>query len=182
MREQNIRERKRALRIREAQLDFNETHFNRRLKEEVETRVYAKLNNQPEPATPTLDPVFVSIKQDPVSANSTPQEWDMEVRRGWDQFIDEQLKSKFELLAVVAQANKQNFTLEKSFIFELIEAKCKICTQRLVYLKKEDVYVTPCGHLYCQDCIFRACVELPECPTCEADLSLEDLSPLFSEV
>lgn len=179
IREKNIRENKRAIRIREAQLDFNEVHFNRRLREEVETRVEARINNRPEPNAPTLDPVFVVKNQVPV--RKLDKEWDKEIKQGWDRFIDEKLKCKFELLAVAAQASKQDFIPEQSFIFELIESKCKICSQRLVHLKKEDVYVTQCGHMYCQDCIFRACVELPECPTCDKSVNLEEISQLFTE-
>ncbi|RNA15314.1 hypothetical protein BpHYR1_053353 [Brachionus plicatilis] len=61
VREKNLNVRKRAVRIREAQLEYNEKRFSERLADEVDTRVKARLSNLPEPPPIFGDRNFLEI-------------------------------------------------------------------------------------------------------------------------
>ncbi|RNA27062.1 hypothetical protein BpHYR1_012375 [Brachionus plicatilis] len=152
VREKDLNMRKRAVRIREAQLEYNEKRFSERLADNVNTRVKAKLSNRPEP--PTVGPVFVSLRQSYC----------------WDRYLDEKIKTKFEILALAAAIRKSRFRLKDSAVLELMAIECGLCARPLVYLSKKELMRTASGHLFCADCIFRSTVEILECPTCEAPI------------
>ena len=59
VREKSLIDRKSEMRIREAQLEYNETRFSERIAQEVELRVQARLANRPEP--PALAPIFFTL-------------------------------------------------------------------------------------------------------------------------
>ncbi|CAF0815266.1 unnamed protein product [Brachionus calyciflorus] len=182
VREQELRTRKKSIWIRETQVEFNEQMFTRRVKEEVENRVHARLNNLPEPPLPTLGPVFVLPPPVQGLSSISPDDWGKDIKPGWDRYSEEKIKAKFELMALEARQIKQEFQVENSFILELVEATCGVCSRRLVFLSKELVYLTGCGHLFCADCIFTSMTEIQECPRCEEPIDVNKLNPLYLEI
>ena len=180
VREKNLTDRKRAVRIREAQLEYNETRFSERIAQEVALRVQARLANQPEPPPPALAPVFVTLSSRLTTGRSDPMPDDWVTSKpGWDRYLDEKLKSKLEVMALAAVDRKQRFEPQKSIVLELAEMECGLCSRPLFYLSVNEVMRTACGHLFCADCIFRSAIEVPECPTCDEPV---DYSDIYSDV
>ena len=87
------------VRIREAQLEYNETRSSERIAQEVELRVQARLANRPEPPPPALAPVFVSLSSRLTIGRSEPMpdEW-VTSKHGWDRYLDEKLASLIKKL------------------------------------------------------------------------------------
>ncbi|ODM95349.1 hypothetical protein Ocin01_11342, partial [Orchesella cincta] len=41
-----------------------------------------------------------------------------------------------------------------------------------------EILATPCGHVYCRDCIFQALRDKPECPECLSKLYIQNLNTI----
>lgn len=56
---------------------------------------------------------------------------------------------------------------------DLEESRCGVC-----FDKRENCSVTPCGHLYCYDCIVKSLGYRDECPQCREKVKLEEVIQL----
>lgn len=58
---------------------------------------------------------------------------------------------------------------------------CEICFASFMELKECGVQIvsTPCGHVYCRDCIIGALTVKPECPHCRSAVYEQDLRRLY---
>lgn len=54
--------------------------------------------------------------------------------------------------------------------------KCPLCHQPL-----KSPVIAPCGHLFCWPCICDALTESPRCPTCDHELTKNDLIPIYGQ-
>lgn len=43
----------------------------------------------------------------------------------------------------------------------------------------EELYKTPCGHVFCDRCIYRKVNSYAKCPTCKAEVFVHQLKPLY---
>ena len=179
-RDKALKDHRRALHIREYQLTENKRQYELKLQSKVNKRLYSRLNHQPDLPPPTMDTVSVEKVPGPAWVKTKQQSSEELVKPGWSRYLDENIKCKFEYLANETNKHKIKFEPEQSFVFDLLESRCGIWTRRLAFLGKEDLYITPCGHLHCADCIFRSTVEQPECPDCGTPFELEQLRTLFN--
>lgn len=55
-----------------------------------------------------------------------------------------------------------------------VQAKCPICLDSFQILKRKGIpmYTTPCGHVFCYDCIRKAIRTNGKCPVCCEDSQL----------
>ena len=58
---------------------------------------------------------------------------------------------------------------------------CSICLAKL-NLAKDDVSVTPCGHLFHQNCIGSAIRLKNECPICKTNINDDIVKKLYVDV
>jgi hypothetical protein len=58
---------------------------------------------------------------------------------------------------------------------------CEICFSSFVELKQcgVEIVTTPCGHLYCRQCIMGALSVKPECPHCRSEVREETLTRIY---
>lgn len=107
VRQKNLNDRKSAVKIRDSQLEFNESRFSQRNAEEVKLRVEAHLANRPELPPPALFPLFVALytKTTTGKPNAKPDDW-VTSRPGWDRYLNESFKSKIEVFAFAAADRK----------------------------------------------------------------------------
>lgn len=58
---------------------------------------------------------------------------------------------------------------------------CEVCFVSFAELKECNVQIvaTPCGHIYCRDCICSALSVKSECPHCRTEVRVHDLRRLF---
>jgi len=58
---------------------------------------------------------------------------------------------------------------------------CEICFASFAELKECGVQIvtTPCGHLYCRECILGALSVKPECPHCRSEVREQNLTRLY---
>ncbi|CAL8095710.1 unnamed protein product [Orchesella dallaii] len=58
---------------------------------------------------------------------------------------------------------------------------CEVCFVSFEELKECGVQIvsTPCGHVYCRDCIVGALQVKPECPHCRGEVEVHNLRRLY---
>jgi len=58
---------------------------------------------------------------------------------------------------------------------------CEVCFASFDELKECGVQIvsTPCGHVYCRDCIIGALQVKPECPHCRSEVKVDKLRRLY---
>ena len=62
-----------------------------------------------------------------------------------------------------------------------MDQNCSICLAKL-NLAKDDISVTPCGHLFHQNCIEGAIRLKNECPICKTNINDDIVKKLYVEV
>ena len=62
-----------------------------------------------------------------------------------------------------------------------MDQNCSICLAKLI-LAKDDISVTPCGHLFHQNCIEGAIRLKNECPICKTNINDDIVKKLYVEV
>ncbi|KAH8930482.1 hypothetical protein BT69DRAFT_681142 [Atractiella rhizophila] len=66
--------------------------------------------------------------------------------------------------------SSQGFTGETG----IVQVPCAICLEPVT-----NARLTPCGHLFCLECIDQALARRRRCPTCRTDTRRRNLRPVF---
>lgn len=85
--------------------------------------------------------------------------------------------SSLVLTKVPEKTEIKHVTLEDPDVLPFIPKQSRNCT--LCLSPMTDPSCSPCGHIYCWDCLMNWCNERPECPLCRQKCHPQQIQPLI---